>query len=85
MRTTALAMMAMMLASCATGQSVGSVDEFQQISAGQIDGDFSAQTIKIRNRYALIFTSYWTAITPDGAVYACSRDLSADQCKKQGR
>ena len=85
MRVPVLAIAALLLASCATGQSVGSVDEFQGISAMQIAGDVEAKDIKIRNRRALIFTAYWTAIMPDGAVYECSRDLSSDQCTRQGR
>lgn len=85
MRIPALVMMAALLTACATGQSVGSISEFQQISAGQIEGDFAAADIKVRNRRALIFTSYWTATTPDGVIYECSRDLSSDQCTRQGR
>lgn len=85
MRIPALAALAMLAASCATGQSVGSVEGFQDVSAGQIGGGITPESIKIRNRRALIFTSYWTAITPDGAVYECSRDLSSDQCTRQGR
>lgn len=85
MRSAALAIVAMLLASCATGQSVGSIEEFQSIAAGQIEGDVAAKDIKIHNRRALIFTSYWTAITPDGVRYECSRDLSSDQCTRQAR
>lgn len=80
MRIPVLAIMAMLATACATGQSVGSVSEFQQIAAGQIDGDIKPGDIHIHNRRALIFTSYWTATTPSGAVYECSRDLSADRC-----
>lgn len=83
MRILALAMMGVLMASCATGQSVGSVPEFQRVSAGQIGGGVETKDIKIRNRRALLFTSYWTAITPDGSVFECSRDFSNDQCVKQ--
>lgn len=85
MRILLLAMTAMVLASCTTGPSVGSIEDFQEIAAMQIDGDIAAKDIKIHNRRALIFTTYWTAITPDGSIYECSRDLSTDQCKKQRR
>lgn len=85
MRIPALMTMAALLSACVTGQSVGSISEFQQIAAGQIEGDFAAADVKVHNRRALIFTSYWTATTPDGAVYECSRDLSSDQCIRQGR
>lgn len=83
MRTLFLAITAMLLASCTTGPSVGSIEEFQGISAMQIDGNIEAKDIRIHNRRALVFTTYWTAILPDGSVYECSRDLSTDQCKKQ--
>lgn len=85
MRIPALVMMATLLSACATGQSVGSISEFQQIAAGQIEGDFAAADIKVHNRRALIFNSYWTATTPDGAIYECSRDLSADRCTRRRR
>ena len=85
MRILLLAMTAMVLTSCTTGPSVGSIEDFQEISAMQIDGDIAAKDIRIHNRRALIFTTYWTAITPDDSVYECSRDLSTDQCKKQRR
>ena len=85
MRSLFLAITAMLLASCTTGPSVGSIEEFQGISAMQIDGDVEAKDIKVHNRRALIFTTYWTAVLPDGSVYECSRDLSTDQCKKQRR
>lgn len=83
MRVLALAMLGCVMASCATGQSVGSTTEFKRVSAVQIGGGVEPKDIKIRNRRALLFTSYWTAVAPDGTVYECSRDLSNDQCVLQ--
>lgn len=85
MRIPVMAAAALLLAACATGPSVADIDELQGISAMQIQADVEAKDIRIHSRRALIFTTYWTAVLPDGSVYECSRDLSADQCTKQRR
>lgn len=85
MRLPAVVLMTIALASCATGPSVGSIEDFQWAAAGAISEDVPPEKIKIHNRRALLFTSYWTAVTPDGARYECSRDLSEDRCTAQKR
>lgn len=82
MRTVVCALMMFVLASCATGPSVGSIEGFQWATAGAISEDVAPEKIRIHNRRALLFTSYWTAITPEGR-YECSRDLSEDRCTAQ--
>jgi hypothetical protein len=82
MRVLCAGAFALLLSACAIGPEVASVTELQGVTAQQIDEDVEPSKIRIANIYAILFTNHWTAMTPSGQVYECTRDLAEDACKK---